>query len=444
MLEAGPGPDDATVRALTANGLQLPIGAASPVVRRYRTLLTREADRTADIVRGSTVGGSGAVNGGYFCRALPADFADPALPGWSWPEVTAHYRAVETDLDFPDARGEGPISIRRATEFVGSTAAFVDAARAAGFRWLPDLNADPTGENTPPGVGALPSNIVEGVRTGPGAAFLEPVMTRPNLTVRTGTRALRVRITGTRAVGVEALGPAGVIELSADRIVLSAGAIESAHLLMLSGVGPAGELRGAGVLPVVDLPVGRRTSDHPELVMATTWTVAPGRPVLEALLIGDGVEIRPYTGGFISMVGDGTAGRPDWPHLGVALMQPRSRGRVSLVSADPAVAPRIEHRYDSEAADVAALRRGCELATEIVGRTTELGEPMWSTSQHLCGTAPMGADGDEHAVVDPRCRVRGIDGLWVVDGSVLPRITSRGPHATIAMIGHRAAEFIAG
>ncbi len=444
MLEAGPGPDDATVRALTANGLQLPIGVGSSVARRYRTLLTREADRSADIVRGSTVGGSGAVNGGYFCRALPADFADPTLPGWSWPEVTAHYRAVETDLDFPYARGGGPIPIRRATEFVGSTVAFVEAARAAGFRWLPDLNAEPTGDNTPPGVGALPSNIVDGVRTGPGAAFLEPAMTRPNLTVRTGTRALRVRMTGTRAVGVEALGPAGVIELSADRIVRSAGAIESAHLLMLSGVGPAGELRGAGVTPVVDLPVGRRTSDHPELVMATTWSVAPGRPVLEALLIGDGIEIRPYTGGFISMVGDGTAGRPDWPHLGVALMQPRSRGRVSLVSADPAVSPRIEHRYDSEAADVTALRQGCALAAEIVGRTTELGEPMWSTSQHLCGTAPMGVDGDEHAVVDPRCRVRGIDGLWVVDGSVLPRITSRGPHATIVMIGHRAAEFIAG
>jgi len=177
--------------------------------------------------------------------------------------------------------------------------------------------------------------------------------------------------------------------------------------------------------------------------MPTTWAVAAGRPVLEALLLDGDLEIRPYTGGFISMVGDGTAGRPDWPHLGVALMRPRARGRVALVSADPLVAPRIEHRYDSEPADVAALRRGCELAAEIVSATTELGEPMWSTSQHLCGSAPMGTDGDEHAVVDSRCRVRGVDGLWVVDGSILPRITSRGPHATIAMIGHRAAEFVA-
>ena len=89
------------------------------------------------------------------------------------------------------------------------------------------------------------------------------------------------------------------------------------------------------------------------------------------------------------MVGDGTAGHPDWPHIGVALMQPRARGRISLVSADPLVPPRIEHRYDSEPGDVAALQRGCELAPET-SATTQLGEPAWSTSQHLCGTAPMG------------------------------------------------------
>lgn len=440
VVEAGLGPADPGVRTLTANGLQLPIGAASPLVRRYRTLLV--AGHGSDIVRGTTVGGSGAVNGGYFCRALPADFDEAALPGWSWAEVIGHYRAIETDLDFPDQHDDGPVRIRRTGEFVGSTATFVEAAREAGFRWLPDLNAEPVGDNTPPGVGAVPLNIVDGIRTGPGAAFLEPAMNRPNLTVLTATRVAGVRMLGTRAVGIHASGPTGSVELTADRIVLSAGAIESAHLLMLSGIGPADELRAAGVTPIVDLPVGRRTWDHAEWVMSTTWTVAAGRPVLEALLVDGPIEIRPYTGGFISMVGDGTAGRPDWPHLGVALMRPLAHGRVSLGSADAGVAPLVEHRYDSEPADVAAMRRGCELATEIVGATTELGEPMWSTSQHLCGSAPMGTDGDEYAVVDPRCRVRGVDRLWVVDGSILPRITSRGPHATVAMIGHRAAEFV--
>ena len=123
-------------------------------------------------------------------------------------------------------------------------------------------------------------------------------------------------------------------------------------------------------------------------------------------------------------------------------MQPRSRGRVSLTSADPATPPIIEHRYDSEPGDVAALSAGAELARELAGRTAEVGPSSWSTSQHLAGTAPMGTDDDPSAVLDPQCRVRGVDGLWVVDGSILPTITSRGPHATIAMIGHRAAEFI--
>ena len=121
-------------------------------------------------------------------------------------------------------------------------------------------------------------------------------------------------------------------------------------------------------------------------------------------------------------------------------MRPRSHGRVCLVSADPSVAPRIEHRYDSEPADLADLQAGCDLVAEIVSGTTELGEPMWSTSQHLCGTTPIGTG--DHAVVDPQCRVLGVSGLRVIDGSVLPRIPSRGPHATIAMLAHRAAEFL--
>ena len=113
-----------------------------------------------------------------------------------------------------------------------------------------------------------------------------------------------------------------------------------------------------------------------------------------------------------------------------------------LVSDDFRVPPRIEHRYDSEPADVATLRSGSELARELFCGVTHVGPAVWSTSQHLCGSARMGADGDERAVVDHRCRVRGVENLWVIDGSILPAITSRGPHATIVMLGHRAAEFV--
>lgn len=132
----------------------------------------------------------------------------------------------------------------------------------------------------------------------------------------------------------------------------------------------------------------------------------------------------------------------DRPHIGVGLMRPRSRGRLRVKSVDPDVAPTIEHRYDSDPHDVASLSAGAELARELASPSTTVGSASWSTSQHLCATAPMGPDGDAAAVVDEQCRVRGVDGLWVVDGSILPAVTSRGPHATIVMLGHRAAEFI--
>jgi predicted dehydrogenase (TIGR03970 family) len=444
VLEAGPGLADPALLALAANGLQLPIGSGSPLVRRYLTQLTDRPARKVPIVRGATVGGSGAVNGGYFCRGLPADFDGYALPGWAWSDVLDHFRAIETDLDFdtPAHGDSGPIPVRRTRDMTGATEIFVEATERAGFPWFADLND--VGPGLPSGVGAVPLNIVDGVRTGSGAGYLIPALARPNLTLLAATRAVRLRFSGTATIGVDAIGPGGPITLDADRIVLCAGAIQSAQLLMLSGIGDESMLRTAGVDVLVPLPVGAECSDHPEWVMPTNWPVAVERPVLEVVLsTSDGIEIRPYTGGFVAMTGDGTAGHRDWPHIGVALMRPLARGRVTLASDDFRMPPHIEHRYDSEPGDVAALRRGSELARELFGVVTHIGPAVWSTSQHLCGTTPMGADDDPRAVVDPRCRVRGIENLWVIDGSVLPSITSRGPHATIVMLAHRASEFVA-
>ncbi|GBG40776.1 mycofactocin dehydrogenase MftG [Mycobacterium montefiorense] len=443
VLEAGPALADPVLLAQTTNGLQLPIGAGSPLVQRYRARITELPIRELPIVRGATVGGSGAINGGYFCRGLPCDFDRAALPGWAWSDVIDHFRAIETDLDFdgPVHGDSGPIRIRRTHEMTGTTERFIAAAQDAGFSWVADLND--CGPELVPGVGAVPLNIVDGVRIGSGAGYLLPALSRSNLTLLSQTRAVGLRFDGTAAVGVDAVGSGGPTTLTADRIVLCAGAIQSAHLLMLSGVGDEPMLRGVGVPVVAPLPVGMNCCDHPEWVLPTDWKVATGRPVLEVVLnAADDIEIRPYTGGFVAMTGDGTAGHPDWPHIGVALMQPRTRGRISLVSADPAVPPQIEHRYDSEPQDVAALRRGTELARELASAATYVGPPVWATSQHLCASAPMGSEGDPHAVVDPTCRVRGIENLWVIDGSILPAITSRGPHATIVMLGHRASEFV--
>jgi predicted dehydrogenase (TIGR03970 family) len=388
---------------MTSDGFHLPIGADSPVVRRYRSRLADSPPVTADIVRGDCVGGSGAINGGYFWRALPADFEGPVVPGWSWTDVERHYRAVE------DRIGARPV-----TTFSSPTAEFVESATAAGY-----------GSQ----LAAVPLNIVDGHRRGPGAVFLEPALSRPNLTLLTKSRAVHVRFAGTRAIGVMVVGPSGPVDIDADQVVLSAGAVASAQLLLVSGIGPADDLRPLGIGVVADLPVGQRSADHPEWVLTAGWEAVRDKPVLEAVLSTGDLEIRPYTCGF--------GGQS--PKVGVALMRPRARGRVSLVSADAVVPPRIEHHYDSVASDLAALRAGVAQVGEILGRAAE---PAWSTSQHLCGTAPMGDD--EHSVVDPQCRVRGVSGLSVIDGSALPRIPSRGPHATIAMIGHRAAEFVRG
>ncbi|GJF15609.1 glucose-methanol-choline oxidoreductase [Mycolicibacterium cyprinidarum] len=434
VVESGPGATDPRVCDQITDGLRLPIGAASSVVARYRTTLTDAPKRDTQIMRGAVVGGSGAINGGYFCRALPSDIDGWAMAGWSWDDVLPHFKAIESDLDFdnPLHGSGGPITVRRVAEFDGCTALFVDSALQAGFGWVEDLNGSTADRPLSSGVGAVPLNINGGKRIGPGNAFLVPVSERKNLRLLTDTRVRRIQVTEGRVTAVECDG----VVLTADRIVLCAGAIGSAHLLMLSGVGPERVLRAAGVPVEVDLPVGISTVDHPEWLLPAGWPSSNGVPPLEAVVSTlDGLEIRPYTAGFGAMISGRRDDAADAPHLGVALMRPRSRGRVALRSANPEVPPVIEHRYDSEPADVELLRSGTALAHEIT-RATVRSEPRWATSQHLCGSARMGA------VVDNRCRVFGVDGLWVVDGSILPAITSRGPHATIVMMAHRAAEFI--
>jgi choline dehydrogenase len=440
VVEAGPAPSDPRVEAQITDGLRLPIGAASSVVRHYASVLTENPARHTEIIRGSVVGGSGAVNGGYFCRGLPTDFDTWAVPGWGWQDVLPHFRAIETDLDFdtPLHGDSGPITVRRVREFDGCTASFVDAATRSGFGWIDDLNGSDAGAVLPAGVGAVPLNIHGRNRVGPGGAYLKPALERPNLEVRTDTRVHQVLFRANRAVGVRC--DDGAV-LRADRIVLCSGAIGSAHLLLLSGVGPPADLEALGVEVVAGVPVGMHTVDHPEWVLPVSWVPTHDLPPLEAVLTtAEGIEVRPYTAGFAAMVHGPGHDPAELPHLGVALMRPHSRGRVRLASADPTVAPVIEHRYDTVAEDVDALRRGAELARELVSHTAEVGDAFWSTSQHLAGTAPMGTGPD--AVLDPTCRVLGVEGLWVVDGSIMPAITSRGPHATIAMIGHRAAEFL--
>ncbi|WP_162291687.1 mycofactocin dehydrogenase MftG [Mycobacteroides stephanolepidis] len=439
LVEAGPASsaDEEGVR----DGYRLPIGPGSQIATYYWATLTSTGDQ-AELVRGSVVGGSGAINGGYFVRGRPADFDGWSVPGWAWVDVRDHFREMETDRDFRDDPlhgSSGPIPIGRRSEQSTAGRELADRAIKAGYPAVADLNG-----KAGVGVGLVPLNIDSGMRIGPARAYLEGAGWRPNLAVYSSTRVLRVLCGGGRATGVQVAVGSSVRTLTADRIILSAGAIESAKLLLLSGLGPADDLRAVGVDPIVDLPgVGTRVMDHAEWVLDTGDGGQSGYPVLDTVLHTDrqmGVEVRPYTTGFAAMAGAQVNGA-DARQIGVALMTPRCRGRVELRSTDPAVPAYIDLRYDSETADMDRLRDGVRLVSELYGR--RFGGPRWSTSQHLCATAPMGNDEDKYAVVDKYCRVRGVDGLFVIDGSIMPTIPSRGPAATIAMIGHRAARFVA-
>jgi choline dehydrogenase-like flavoprotein len=476
------------------------LGAATPGHPATWTYAAQLAeDVSYPVVRGRVVGGSSAVNGTYFVRGTPADFDGWAAAGndlWSAAAVLPAFCRSEADADFGDRPGhgaDGPMPVRRPVLDHPVTAAFAAACDAQGFPAEPDKNA-----GGPPGHGPVPVNVADGVRVNTAMAYLSPRRGSPLLTVRGDTRVLRVVVEGGRAVGVQTTD--GVVR--ADEVVLAAGAVASPHLLMLSGIGPADQLRAAGVPVLVDAPgVGAEFSDHPDLYV--TWQ--PSRrlpmprglaPLASALNTADHLEVMPWLKPFRKVLLDRAEGSPlagvaeaarrsvstlralrgaslhrlldqarrrDDLYLAVALQQEHSRGRLTLTSADPLVQPRIEHRYLTEEADRRGLREGVRLAAELL-RTAEFaplvagrtGLPddvladdreldRWTrrhlaTAIHLAGSARMGPESDPGAVVDQQLRVRGVEGLRVVDTSVMPQVTSRGPAATAVMIGERAAE----
>ncbi|QTX03827.1 GMC oxidoreductase [Agromyces archimandritae] len=457
------------------------------------------------VARGRVLGGSTALNGGYFIRARDTDLARWAAagnPAWAPERVLPVFRALERDLDYGETGihgGSGPMPVRRELARPARlTTLFDAAARELGFADDPDKN-DPS---TLEGIGPLPVNIVDGVRINTGLGYVDAVRaTRPNLTVQGGTLVHRVRIAGGRAIGVVAETDGRLEEIDAGEVVLAGGAIKSAHLLMLSGVGPAGQLGGVGVPVVMDAPVGAAFSDHPDITLnfrpAGRLDAARPAQLFESVLHltasgsptpGD-LEIMPMLRplGRAMAAGGGIAGALSRPletlkglrgvskkrlaqqaihaddlSLIVAVQQAVGRGVLELVSSDPHAMPAIAYRYLEEERDRTrmreALRTGARLLAadafaEHVARLTELDEATlgddaaldaWArghlgTAIHMCGTAPMGPSGDPAAVVDQFGRVHGVTGLRVADTSILPDTPSRGPAATAVMIG----EFIA-
>jgi choline dehydrogenase len=439
--------------------------------------LTAQVQRS--IPRGKVLGGSSAVNGTYFMRGTPSDFdrwAALGNPGWSYADVLPAFRRSETDLDFGESAvhgGDGPMPVSRHLDgpVHPITDAFFAASAALGFPEERDKNAP--GD---PGVGRIPLNLLAQTRLNAGMAYILPRLGAANLELLADTHVRRVLFSGTRAIGVEAQRHGQAVRILGDQIVLAAGAINSPHLLLHSGVGAAAELHAHGIPLVHDLPgVGHGLMDHPSVhvTFASRGSLerAAQTPMLQASLSLTTPDSR--TPGDIEILallvaggqqGHGTADSPSEFTLEVLLQQEDSRGEIALVSADPTVAPAIHSHYLTTGSDRERLRAGVHTAVGLLRDAAfapilgSILQPLprdlasdrqldrWietniMTGFHTTSTCRMGPAEDPLAVVDHECSVHGLEGLRIADCSVMPEITSHGPAATALMIGERVADF---
>ncbi len=441
--------------------------------------------------RGKVTGGCSAVNAAFAIRGVPADFDEWAALGndeWNFAKVLPFYRKLEHDADLGgDVHGKGgPIWIERPkpSNWHPIVSAFYESCRAMGFGNSPDFN-DP--EST--GVGPTAQNVREGIRVSTAIGYLGPARSRLNLTIRGRCLVRRVVIENKRAVGVEVEAGGSIQMVYGKRVTVSAGAFASPAILMRSGVGACAELERHGIRVLVDAPgVGANLIDHPIVAMLADLSSeairrAEGanhsRPsaLLRYAARGSNEfnDMQLYFGPVFdwTMVSGFPAGPGTPPKLFVfpVLMRPRSRGRLTLRSSNPADQPNIELNFLSDRDDMRRMIDGLRLAWQIVhhppvaagwqgsivGETgqvldqadlasdsalTDFIRNNCSTLHHVVGTVKMGPPNDSMAVVDQCCRVRGVEGLRVVDASVMPNIVRANTNLTCIMIGERVADWM--
>lgn len=453
--------------------------------------------RRMAIPHGRVVGGSSSLNFMANVRGAPEAFdgwAAQGAPGWSWSEVRSVFRDMEAWAGGEDAwRGRGgELGVREAPMTDPIYGAWFRSLSRLGYASLPDYNGAQM-----EGFGAAQYTVRDGRRSSSARAFLKPALRRPNLTVRTGAQVSRILFDNARAIGVEYVKGGRRQEVFAgQRTVLCLGAINTPHLLMLSGVGPADHLRAQGVRPRVDLPVGRNLEDH--LGFPVFWTRRrPGAfhrslrfdriafSMLQAFFLGSGAAACPPAAilGFLKtkpespqfdlelLLSSVPAGADVWfPGLRPAfqdgfavrvwLLRPESRGEILLKSADYRDRPRVIYNSLTAPGDLVTLREGFRRAwaigespelAEIRGRPETPAAPLRSDDEvdafiratatqmyHPACTCRMGAD--DQAVLNPDLGVRGVDGLYVVDASAMPFLPSGGPNVVIMMMAARAAQ----
>ena len=438
------------------------------------------AGRTIHYPRGRVVGGSSAVNGTIALRGDPADFDEWAargLPEWRWSEVLPYYRLVEDDPDgaaidaeLHRAGGWLPIERVREDDWQPFQAAFYKACRARGIAACPDMNrAGATG------VGVFPRNRRDGIRMSTALTSLASARRRSNLTIRPQMHADRVVIKKRRAVAVEAIHLGQRVRVEGRRITLAAGAISSPAILLRSGVGPRQRLRDLAVQCHADLPVGTVLCDHPSAGLPGL----PAKGVDHDLRVVTEVGVRYRSARStedndmqlcLATMFDPEQMRGFMPDpvamfmVGAVLMRPRSTGRLTIESTDPFAAPRIELNYLAEPDDSARLVEAWRLGRDLC-RTEPLASlvecllvddatlddddalaavirDQITTTFHPAGTAPMGPADDDRAVVDAHGRVHGIEGLRVVDASIMPTSVRSNTNLTVVAMAERIASWM--
>ena len=460
--------------------------------------------RSIRLLQGKLLGGSSQINGMVYGRGHAHDYRDWQKAGgdaWGFEPILQAYRFAESNQRGASEwhGAQGPLKVRQSVPASPLVEAFLQASEQAGYRRVADLNA-----NGVDVFGLTDVTIDRGKRRGAKAAYLDPVRARANLTVFTGAHVRRVVVDQGRAVGVEVTFADGQRTLHATHeVILAAGGLKSAHLLLLSGIGPAAQLREQGIAVVADLPgVGANLQNHPSFALRYR-TTAPvslkrllhplhgarallaygtrrGGALAEGIFNAAGfvrtspdlvapdaqIVMSPVLFPSANATGLGVLPRAHGLTLAVQQGQPYSRGALTLRSADPTIAPRIQTGALGDARDLPVLRAAIRIAQGIMRQPVMRDLPCVAegnpgeqssdvdldariraqigTAYHYCGTCAFGDAADPLAVVDPLLRVHGIAGLRVADGSVMPTIPNAPLHAPTIMIAERAAAFIVG
>ena len=427
-------------------------------------------NRRITFPRGKVHGGSSAINAMTFIRGHPFCFdrwERAGNAGWGYEALLPSFkRSEKNELGETPYRGaDGPLAVSMCTDPHAAHKAFLAAVAQQQFKV--DARYD-FNQPTPVNVaGYYQKNILDGKRHSVADAFLAPVLSRANLEVRSGCQATKIVFEGSKAAGIEYLRDGKAEGARAAReIILAGGVVDTPKLLMLSGIGPAAQLKTHGIAVVADLPgVGRNFQDHLKLSMR--WN---GKTELPGSTVTAGMFVRSNPGNYADppdlqfYVGRGVETPDRFITITVSLTFPKSRGEITLRSADPLAAPVIRANYLREQADVNALIRGVKLAryfaeadayNDLKGEELLPGAAVTSdadlaafvrrdsdTIYHGAGTCKMGPAADATAVVDPSLRVRGVDGLRVADGSIMPEVVNATTHAACVMIGEKASELV--